>query len=220
MNNRREKIKHLLRKLHILQGVDHLRWVLAVLRNTISNRRFYRQHPGFCVPPSFLAYDAYGSVNWNAYYERGVDTAQALVAHFRKYNQDDNIAVLEWGCGPARVIRHVREMFPSARVCGTDYNRLSIQWAKENIPNIEFSLNELNPPLSFPDQTFDFIYVISVFTHLSESVGKSWMREMMRILKPGGVILFTTHCDTSAAALLPEEKQVYDREGVYVRGGG
>ena len=48
-------------------------------------------------------------------------------------------------------------------------------------------------PLGFPDGTFDFIYSISVFTHLTEASQRFWMNELFRILKPGGYLLFTVH---------------------------
>jgi len=41
--------------------------------------------------------------------------------------------------------------------------------------------------------TVDFVYALSVFTHLSEDLTKRWMREIVRILKPGGVFWFTAH---------------------------
>jgi predicted SAM-dependent methyltransferase len=40
---------------------------------------------------------------------------------------------------------------------------------------------------------FDFIYAISVFTHLGEQLGLSWIQELKRILKPGGHLYMKVH---------------------------
>jgi SAM-dependent methyltransferase len=218
MNRRRQRIQYVLRNMHLLAWVDHFRWCLALIRCFRRNRRFRKQHPDFCTPPPFLAYDAYASVNWSLYHDTGLDVAKAVANYFRQYNSQETIAILEWGCGPARVIRHMRDMFPTARICGTDYNKSTIRWCQAHIPKVEFRLNALTPPLDYPSETFDFIYVLSVFTHLSESVGLSWMQELIRVLKPGGILFFTTHSDTSADLLFEHEKRIYKGEGVYVRG--
>jgi SAM-dependent methyltransferase len=37
------------------------------------------------------------------------------------------------------------------------------------------------------------VYALSVFTHLDESQQLSWIAELRRVTKPGGLVLFTTH---------------------------
>ena len=39
----------------------------------------------------------------------------------------------------------------------------------------------------------DMVFAISVFTHLSENLSSEWMTEIMRVLKPGGIFLFSSH---------------------------
>jgi SAM-dependent methyltransferase len=54
------------------------------------------------------------------------------------------------------------------------------------------SVNEIAPPLPYPDSSFDFVYAISVFTHLPENLQDAWMQDCRRVLKPGGFLFFTT----------------------------
>jgi SAM-dependent methyltransferase len=54
-------------------------------------------------------------------------------------------------------------------------------------------VNQPVPPLGFPNDTFDLIYALSVFTHLGEVGQLSWIRELRRIARPGGYVLITTH---------------------------
>lgn len=49
------------------------------------------------------------------------------------------------------------------------------------------------PPLSFPDEHFDMVYVQSIFTHMDVPTQRRWLAEIRRILRRGGVFYFTTH---------------------------
>jgi ubiquinone/menaquinone biosynthesis C-methylase UbiE len=116
-------------------------------------------------------------------------------------------------------VRHLRGVLAAnAEVYGTDYNPESIAWCSEHIPDVRFATNGLNPPLSFPNDFFDFVYAISVFTHLSEDVCRAWMDELTRVLKPGGLVYFSTKSDGNARFLLPDEQKNYREKGVVVRG--
>jgi SAM-dependent methyltransferase len=101
-------------------------------------------------------------------------------------------SILDFGCGCGRVIRH----WPSrttAALYGSDYNPYLVRWCTENLPVAEFSVNELEPPLPFEDDSFDFVYSLSIFTHLSAELHMPWMEELVRVTKPGGVLLPTFH---------------------------
>ena len=41
------------------------------------------------------------------------------------------------------------------------------------------------PPLPFPDRFFDFVYSISIFTHLPEAMQFAWLEDINRVLKAG-----------------------------------
>jgi SAM-dependent methyltransferase len=101
-------------------------------------------------------------------------------------------AILDFGCGCGRVIRH----WPArtrAKLFGSDYNPHLVQWCAENLPFAAFSVNQLEPPLPFDDDTFDCLYSLSIFTHLSAALHVPWMQELVRVTKPGGVLLPTFH---------------------------
>ena len=101
-------------------------------------------------------------------------------------------AVLDFGCGIGRVIRHFRNVH-GPRYYGTDYNPKLIAWCRHNLKFARFSTNHLIGKLEFKDRQFDFIYALSVFTHLREEQQHFWIKELARILKPGGYLFLTTH---------------------------
>ena len=100
-------------------------------------------------------------------------------------------ALLDWGCGCGRVLRHWRDL-RRTRVLGCDIDPRMVDWCNANLPFVEAAVNDLSPPLPYADDTFDLVYAFSVMTHLSEELQHAWMRECRRVLKPGGYLLFST----------------------------
>ncbi|MDZ7626597.1 MAG: class I SAM-dependent methyltransferase [Ignavibacteriaceae bacterium] len=132
-----------------------------------------------------------------------------MISYFEKYLDLKNIKILEWGCGPARIIRHLpRLLNDSCEIYGSDYNSKTIVWCKKIFPEFNFSKNNLQPPLEFENNFFDIIYATSVFTHLSEEMHYAWMNELKRVCKPNGIIFLTTHGDNCKPKLTPEELEL------------
>ena len=100
--------------------------------------------------------------------------------------------MLDFGCGCGRVIRHWKDA-NATTICGSDYNPLLVDWCRDNLGFAEFNVNELTPGLPHKDGRFDFIYALSVFTHLPEELQQPWMAELERVLAPGGTLLITLH---------------------------
>jgi SAM-dependent methyltransferase len=104
---------------------------------------------------------------------------------------DDLAALLDWGCGCGRVLRHWSGL-PRTRVVGCDINPKMVEWCEGHLDFAEVSVSELEPPLPSAGSTFDLIYAFSVFTHLSEELQRKWIRECLRVLRPGGYLLIST----------------------------
>lgn len=131
-------------------------------------------------------------------------------------------AVLDWGCGCGRVARHLAPSLGS-RFHGCDIDADNVSWCAANLPG-EYKASKLRPPLPYDDESFDVIYGISVFTHLRDKWEAAWLKELHRVLKPGGTILMTVHGQTAIdfAALNPSVYKLLmdrvDREGLVVTG--
>ena len=124
--------------------------------------------------------------------------------------------ILDFGCGCGRVIRHWAGL-NGPEVHGSDYNSGLIRWCESNLRFARFSVNELRPPLTYEDGSFDLVYGISVLTHLPEDLGRAWVAELGRILKPGGLLLVTTHGEGYADRLDDDERSSYLAGEVVVR---
>jgi SAM-dependent methyltransferase len=100
--------------------------------------------------------------------------------------------ILDFGCGCGRVIRHW-PAFTQAELRGCDYNPHLVAWCAQNLPFAEFRANDLEPPLPYEDDSFDFVYALSIFTHLDADLHLAWIEELTRVVKPGGLLLPTFH---------------------------
>ena len=99
--------------------------------------------------------------------------------------------VLDFGCGSARLTRHLMDHARSDQVWGVDINAESIAWCEANLsPPLRFAPCSTFPHLPFEDSSFDLVYAGSVFTHISE-LAKTWLLELRRIVRPGGALYLT-----------------------------
>ncbi len=187
-----------------------------------ANRRFRQTHPRVAVPPLRLLWDAQSYTDYQRYWDSGRTSAEYywdLIRTRLPASPGEPIRVCEWGCGPARIIRHFPDLcvgYP-ATILATDYNAASIRWCKAHIAGVSFHHNDLAPPLPFERGQLDALYCRSVFTHLSEEMHYRWIEELGRVVRAGGLIVLSTQGAAHASRLLPEEREQYDRGELVVR---
>ena len=215
----REHVVRALRATGLLQLYDTAKFGACTLSAQNANRAFIAENPTLALPPLSLMYDAYGHVQYSVYHEGGQAHAAYIHGLATKVLGQPPTSILEWGCGPARVIRHM-PLSPGHRVIGTDYNPDTIAWCRKAVPGIEFIENGLEPPLAIESRSVELVYALSVFTHLSEAMHKAWRDELFRVLRPGGILIATLHGDYYRERhLLDDEREAYDAGRLVVRGG-
>ena len=135
----------------------------------------------------------------------------------------ENGRALDFGCSSGRVVRMLAAARPDVSWLGCDPNGPAIAWAREHLDGVEFFVNPQEPPLELPDGSLDLVYAISIWSHFNAEAGLRWFEEMHRLLRPGAVLLFTTHGiasigrQTAAGALGPEDAARCS-EALYRRG--
>lgn len=104
-------------------------------------------------------------------------------------------SIHDFGCGCGRVVRALRSAVgPSVRLTASDIDSEAIEWCQRDYAGIaEFEVNGHEPPAPYPDATFDFLFSISIVTHLPEAMQIAWLRELRRLVKPGGYVLLSVH---------------------------
>jgi len=77
--------------------------------------------------------------------------------------------VLDFGCGAGRTLRHFLDEARTCELHGCDIDGPSVSWLAENLsPPLRVFQNEEAPPLPLGDDSFDLVWAISVFTHISD----------------------------------------------------
>jgi SAM-dependent methyltransferase len=100
--------------------------------------------------------------------------------------------ILDFGCGWGRIIRFFLKDVTATKLWGADPMDEMISLCKQQNRWCNFEAIRTKPPSHFQENTFDLIYSFSVFSHLSEEMHKSWLPELRRILRPGGLLIATT----------------------------
>jgi len=215
---KKAEISNLLRNFGLLFLFDKLRFYFQKLKFRSINKKFKAANPEVKLPPDYLIYESF-QMNYHKYYTESIAFAKLMSTYFAKHIELKDLNILDWGCGPGRVIRHMPKMIGhNCKFYGTDYNANSIAWCKENLSDIEFNHNSLEANLPYQDDFFHVIYGHSIITHLSEEMHYAWFAELYRVLKPGGILYLTAQGDNYKSKLSNSELKQYNAGQLVVRG--
>jgi len=98
-------------------------------------------------------------------------------------------AALEIGCGPGRLMKPMSRHF--GEIHGVDVSDAMIERAAGNLRDVPHAFPRATSGsdlTTFADESFHFVYSYAVFQHIpSRDVVLSYWREVVRVLRPGGV---------------------------------
>lgn len=165
------------------------------------------------TPPAELIRRVAGPVVGPSFFKaEGLKGFTDLVDAVRRHRRVSSIRrMLDWGCGCGRLSmlflldRTVPEFF------GCDIDPEAITWCQENLRGGTFQAIVPYPPTSYPDHFFDLIIAYSVFTHLQRATQDLWLREMRRVIAPGGLLLVSTHGRFAASFAFPPRDGLIQR---------
>jgi ubiquinone/menaquinone biosynthesis C-methylase UbiE len=177
------------------------------------------------LPPAFLRNRIHGSDDVDTFEQVGRAVASDLVGYLKRAEASGpDFRVLDFGVGCGRILVPLQDLVrksaprPDAiQWRGSDIDRQAIEWCSTYLGSRgEFAVNETMPPLPFPDRFFDFVYSISIFTHLPEAMQFAWLGEINRVMQAGGVAVMSTH--SFGPARKPKEERLIARG--FHHGGG
>jgi 2-polyprenyl-3-methyl-5-hydroxy-6-metoxy-1,4-benzoquinol methylase len=184
--------------------------------------RANRVDPGVAargLPPPMLRYRVHRAFDSASYLANGRNIARCLVETLGAHGVVlKHLTVLDFACGPGRVISELAGATESCTLHGSDIDAEAIGWASENLSSLaRFSTNAAATPTAYASDMFDVIYSVSLFTHLDAPAQDEWLAEMRRLLKPGGVLLATTHGRFTTDSCTPAEIACLQRDGIVYR---
>jgi SAM-dependent methyltransferase len=173
-----------------------------------------RQVDGPPLPPRRLMVRVAGTADADWFLRSGRAAYDAIAANVPVQEID---AVLDFGCGCGRVLRYWQGHPGTAT--GSDRDAGAVEWCRSHLPFARVDRNGLAPPLAYDDDSFDLVYALSVFTHLTDELQTAWRDELRRVLRPGGRLLLTTHGRSYLPRLEGAERELFERGELVVRWG-
>jgi ubiquinone/menaquinone biosynthesis C-methylase UbiE len=102
------------------------------------------------------------------------------------------LSLLDVACGTGRFLRQVRLTYPVMKLTGLDLSRSYLDAARSQFAGLRradwLAANAESIPL--PDASQDIVTSIFLFHELPPEVRRTVAREMARVLRPGGLLVF------------------------------
>jgi SAM-dependent methyltransferase len=132
-----------------------------------------------------------------SYTERGLNVIEEIEASLESagLSFDDVDRWLDFGCGYGRVVRFLVERVPPDRISAADVIGQAVEFCRS-----EFGVRAIHLDGNLEANrlgSYDFIYAISVVSHLNERNSVAFLRLLGESLAPNGILVFTTHGQTS-----------------------
>ncbi len=101
--------------------------------------------------------------------------------------------ILDFGAGVGTSVPHFRQHFPGARLVCVDVSARSREIAVERFgPQLDYRLIEAGR-LPVGDAEVDLVFASCVFHHIDAPMHASLLRELGRVLRPGGRVVVFEH---------------------------
>jgi SAM-dependent methyltransferase len=108
-----------------------------------------------------------------------------------KINVDFAAPALDFGCGVGRLTQALAKRF--AECTGVDISPTMIQWAEklnQHGGQCKYFMNDSEQLAGLPDNYFGFVYSSIVLQHIRARYISCYLREFVRVLRPGGILVF------------------------------
>jgi SAM-dependent methyltransferase len=149
--------------------------------------------------------------------ELGPETKPALLGLLPDDWSFEGKRVMDFGCGAGRTLKHFMPEAERCEVWGVDIDATSIQLLRDTVsPPLHLMRSDYWPGLELDGGSFDLIWSISVFTHMTDNA-IPWLLELHRLLRPGA-LLIATFMGRWTSEVVAHEPWDEDRVGMNVVG--
>ncbi len=120
-------------------------------------------------------------------------------------NLSDKSLIVDVGCGPGLLLRDLRQRYPHTTLFGYDITPAMIEYARNEVSfegeHATFAVGDItSESLSQSDESVDLLVMVAVLHVLAEPL--SVMKELKRVIKPGGTFLLHDWIRSSLPAYL------------------
>ncbi len=174
-----------------------------------------QQRGALPLPPTSLRVRVGRVEHAGNFWAQGLDSSQRVLEVF---GADPGGPVLDWGCGSGRTLSWLRGVGTWDRWWrGSDVDRHAIKWLRQQgIASVVVCGDE--PPLPYPDESFNGLFCFSVLTHIPPQLHAAWYADIRRVLRPGGRAYITVHGDwnmSNGKGFTEADRQAYAASGCH-----
>lgn len=157
--------------------------------------RFFLEHPCFTTPQEAIEF----------YFKDGQNSAKLFYDLVTSHGvQPEKMHLLEISVGVGCVARHFQNVTPGMAVTSGQMNPEAAQFMRDSLKLAALELTF--DPASLPEAlSFDSVLALSFFTQLPRDYWERWLAGLFRSVRPGGVLIFTSHGKTSMPELSSPE---------------
>ncbi len=139
------------------------------------------------LPSGLYAWSRPANLFWHSQLLRACIPAVAREGHFPLEGR----RVLDVGCGTGTWLAEFLQWGAEAKdLCGIDLDEGRLETARKRLPTADLKTGDASQ-LPWPDATFDVVTQFTVFTSILDSdLKRRIASDMLRVLKPGGVVLW------------------------------
>ena len=104
-----------------------------------------------------------------------------------------DLRALDFGSGIGNAVPHFAKHLPQARLTCADVSERSLHLSAESFPGLATHSRIEGERLPFGDGAFDIVFTACVFHHIAHEEHAAILRELHRVLAPGGVFVVFEH---------------------------
>jgi ubiquinone/menaquinone biosynthesis C-methylase UbiE len=127
-----------------------------------------------------------------------------------------NPHMLDVGCGVGEFHPIVRGL--CGRLCGADVSAASIAQARIRNPDVQYEAYA-GDTLPYDSAAFDLSIAICVLHHVPPKQWVGFLREMRRVVRPGGLVCLIEHNPLNPLTRLAVSRCEFDRDAMLLRAG-
>jgi ubiquinone/menaquinone biosynthesis C-methylase UbiE len=114
----------------------------------------------------------------------------------------DSARILDVACGTGRTLRQLARTHPRARLTGVDLSPAYIKLARKRLADVDEVTLAVENAESLPwaDATFDIATSVYLFHELPRKARRNAMRELHRVVRPGGLVVIEDSAQLAESA--------------------
>jgi SAM-dependent methyltransferase len=128
-------------------------------------------------------------------------------------------SILDFGSGIGNSTPFFRRYFPDAKLFGADVSQRSLEIAEARFAGVSTGLRIADGRIPAEDGAFGIAFSACVFHHIPHEEHVSWLRELYRVTRPGGMLAIFEHNPRNPLTVRAVNTCPFDENARLIRAG-